>query len=59
MLLEVKNCVCADFEEGAVPEGRPRVGVYTSSVQPYSPTAIFPHGAKKPGIKVRGRRPLC
>ena len=47
--------VCADFPEGGVPAGRPAVGVYTAPAGPegYTPTALFPHGAPKPKIKVR------
>jgi hypothetical protein len=47
LLLEVKNCVCADYPAGGVPPGRSQVGVYTSGAVPYQRTAIFPHGAKK------------
>eukprot|EP01026_Neomeris_dumetosa_P059857 TRINITY_DN56091_c0_g2_i1.p1 TRINITY_DN56091_c0_g2~~TRINITY_DN56091_c0_g2_i1.p1 ORF type:complete len:353 (+),score=29.80 TRINITY_DN56091_c0_g2_i1:1-1059(+) len=58
ILLEVKNVVCADYPEGQVPEGRSKVGVYTSNKQPYKRTAIFPHGVKKAGIKVVSDRAI-
>ncbi len=58
--MEVKNVVCADFPdvEGGVPPGRPAVGVYrvpvpSGRLDDYTPTALFPHGAQKPKIKVR------
>ena len=51
--------VCADFPDvpGGVPPGRPAVGVYkvpvpSGCLDDYSPTALFPHGAQKPKIKV-------
>ncbi|CEM08569.1 unnamed protein product [Vitrella brassicaformis CCMP3155] len=58
LFLEVKNCVCADYPEGQVPSERSSIGVYTSSVQPYRCCAIFPHGAKKPKIKVVSDRAI-
>ncbi|EFJ52624.1 hypothetical protein VOLCADRAFT_115580 [Volvox carteri f. nagariensis] len=61
-LLEVKNVVCADFPEGEVPPGRPAAGVYTAPPAPdgsgYRPTALFPHGAPKPKIKVVSDRAI-
>eukprot|EP00198_Chlamydomonas_reinhardtii_P009866 XP_001699203.1 hypothetical protein CHLREDRAFT_206136 [Chlamydomonas reinhardtii] len=65
MLLEVKNVVCADFPDvpGGVPPGRPAVGVYkvpvpSGCLDDYSPTALFPHGAQKPKIKVVSDRAI-
>ncbi|KAG2435933.1 hypothetical protein HXX76_007128 [Chlamydomonas incerta] len=65
MLLEVKNVVCADFPDvaGGVPPGRPAVGVYkvpvpSGRLEHYSPTALFPHGAQKPKIKVVSDRAI-
>ncbi|KIY93885.1 hypothetical protein MNEG_14078 [Monoraphidium neglectum] len=58
LLLEVKNVVCADYPDGGVPEGRSKVGVYTSPAKPYVRTAIFPHGAQKKAIGVVSDRAI-
>lgn len=57
-LVEVKNVVCADYPEGGVPEGRSKVGVYTSPASPYTRTALFPHGAQKKAIGVVSDRAI-
>jgi DNA-binding sugar fermentation-stimulating protein len=57
-LLEVKNCVGADYCDGLVPAGRSDVGVYTLPVEGYQHHAIFPHGQKKPGVGVVSDRAI-
>lgn len=57
-LVEVKNCVGADYCEGLVPVGRSDVGVYTMPAEGYLRHAIFPHGHKKPGIRVVSDRAI-
>lgn len=57
-LLEVKNCVGADYCEGMVPAGRSTVGVYTMPAEQYQRHAIFPHGHKKPGVGVVSDRAI-
>jgi DNA-binding sugar fermentation-stimulating protein len=57
-LVEVKNCVGADYCEGLVPAGRSDVGVYTRPAEGYLRHAIFPHGHKKPGVGVVSDRAI-
>jgi DNA-binding sugar fermentation-stimulating protein len=57
-LLEIKNCVGADYVEHLVPAARSDVGVYTRPAAGYVRHAIFPHGAKKPGIGVVSDRAI-
>jgi DNA-binding sugar fermentation-stimulating protein len=57
-LLEVKNCVGADYCDGLVPAGRSDVGVYTVPAEDYQQHAIFPHGQKKPGVGVVSDRAI-
>ena len=62
-LLEVKNVVGAEYEEGSVPAGRSPVGVYTVPTEELpagkgSRHAIFPHGSLKPGIGVVSDRAI-
>ena len=62
-LLEVKNCVGADYCEGLVPSGRSDVGVYQIAAVSdegiaYQRHAIFPHGSKKPGVGVVSDRAI-
>lgn len=61
-LLEVKNVVGAEYEEGTVPDTRSPVGVYEvrQSDLPAKGErhAIFPHGSLKPGIGVVSDRAI-
>ena len=61
-LLEVKNVVGAEYEEGTVPPTRSPVGVYEVSAAdlpaPGERHAIFPHGSLKPGIGVVSDRAI-
>ena len=60
-LLEVKNVVGAEYEEGTVPDTRSPVGVYEvspSDLPAKGRHAIFPHGSLKPGIGVVSDRAI-
>jgi DNA-binding sugar fermentation-stimulating protein len=60
LLCEVKNVVGADYPRGQVPEGRSADGVYQTDThgQPYSRTAVFPHGKRKATIGVVSDRAI-
>eukprot|EP00879_Flechtneria_rotunda_P019118 GHRR01020073.1.p1 GENE.GHRR01020073.1~~GHRR01020073.1.p1 ORF type:complete len:272 (+),score=98.11 GHRR01020073.1:780-1595(+) len=44
LLLEVKNAVCADYPQGLLPSRPKKIKMYISAAQPYTRTALFPHG---------------
>jgi len=60
LLVEVKNVVCADYHKDQIPEGREKDGLYVSEEgTPASKrSALFPHGKKKPKIKVVSDRAI-
>ena len=61
-LLEVKNVVGAEYEEGSVPDTRSPIGVYEVNEEGLPALgerhAIFPHGSVKPGIGVVSDRAI-
>ena len=48
----------ADYIDGLVPAARSDVGVYPRPAADYVRHAIFPHGAKKPGVGVVSDRAI-
>ena len=61
-LVEVKNVVGADYQEGSVPPGRSPIGVYSVPMNidgsAYKRHAIFPHGSKKTEVGVVSDRAI-